>query len=104
MLNAALCTDTSDCTDNTSTFSATFSGDSGLQEVFIPLTGTPTVAGTPANLDDVNAINVFLSLDTPGSTYNINAVDAVPEPSTLLLTGICFLGVLTRSFLRKVLR
>jgi hypothetical protein len=84
-----------------SAFSATFSGSPSYQDVLIPLTGTPSVLGTAANLDDVNNINMYLSLDKPGSTYTIDGVAAVPEPSTLLLAGTCFLGILTRSIWRK---
>jgi hypothetical protein len=42
-----------------------------------------------------------------GGTYTVSTADVttsphtVPEPSTLLLTGICFLGLLTRSFWRR---
>ena len=83
-------------------FSTTFAGSPSYQDVLIPLTGTPTVLGTGANLDNVTAINVNLSLDTAGGTWAIDGVEAVPEPSTLLLTAtICFLGILTRSLWRR---
>lgn len=101
-LNAALCTSvTSEC--NGDIYSAIFAGSSGYQDVLIPLTGTPTVLGSGGNVDSVNIIDLYLSLNTPGSTWTINGVDAVatPEPSTLLLTGICFLSVLIRSFWRR---
>ena len=80
-----------------SAFSVAFSGSPSIQDLLIPLTGTPIVSGTAANLDDVNNINMYVSLDTPGGTWSIDGVAAVPEPSTLLLTGVCFLGLLTKS-------
>ena len=86
-----------------SAFSATFSGSPSYQDILIPLAGTAIVSGTAADLDDVNNINMYVSLDTPGGTWSIDGVAAVatPEPSTLLLTGVCLLGVSTKSFWRR---
>jgi hypothetical protein len=97
-LNVIIANDISDYL----TFSATFAGSPSYQDVLIPLTN-PTVVGTGPNLDDAPNLNVNLSLDGAGGTWTIDAVDAIatPEPSTLLLTGICFLGVLTRSLWRR---
>ena len=84
-------------------FSAPFSGKPGYQDVLIPLTN-PTVEGTGANQGDVDAFLLDISLDTAGGTFTIDGVAAVPEPSTLLLTGFCFLGILTRSIRRRSIR
>jgi hypothetical protein len=86
------------------TFNATFSGSPGYQDVLIPLTD-PVVTGAGTDLADVSNVDLYLGLDGPGGTWTIDGVDAVatPEPSTLLLMGMCFLGILTRSIWRKVL-
>ncbi len=109
-LTAGLCTSitSGSSTCNGDNYSATFSGSSSYQDVLLPLTGTPTdVLGSGGNLGDVNIVNVFLSLDTPGSTYTIDAVDAIstPEPSPLLVTCVLLAGVaLARSFWRRFAR
>jgi hypothetical protein len=87
-------------TTNESAFIVGFSGSPSYQDVLIPLTTPTLVGGTGTNLADVPNIGLNVELDTPGATWSIDEIAAVPEPSTLLLTGICFLGVLTRS-LRK---
>jgi len=89
-LTAGLCTSfTTGPLCNGDNYSATFSGSAGYQDVLIPLTGTPAaVLGSGGNLDDVNVVDLFLDLDTPGSTWTIDGVEAVPEPSTLLLLTI----------------
>jgi len=67
------------------TFSAAFSGGPGYQDILIP----PTVSGTPADLTNVNNIDLAVGLDTPGSSFTIDVVDAVsPEPSSVLLMTI----------------
>jgi len=81
-------------------FTATFSGSPGYQDVLIPLTN-PTVNGTGSNLADITAILLSVELDTPGATWSIDEAKIVPEPSTLLLTGICLLGVVTKSLRRR---
>ena len=84
---------------NLLSFSTTFAASSSFVDVLIPLTD-PTVLGTGAYLNDVTAIG--LQVGVPGGgTWTIEGVEAVPEPSTLLLTGICFLGILTRSIWRR---
>jgi len=89
---------------NGSEFSASFAGSPSVQDVLIPLTGTPVVSGTAANLADVNDIDLAWSLDTAGATWTIDAVEAVPEPSTLLLVTIgLLLAVLLRSRRGRVL-
>jgi|SRR5579863_1471622 len=100
-INIAVTSTTIPDTFDDLTFSATFLGSPGYQDVLIPLTGTPTVLGTGADLNDVTDIDMYLSLNTAGGTWSIDGIEAVPEPPTLLLTGICFLGVLTRSFWRR---
>jgi hypothetical protein len=84
------------------TFNATFAGSPSVQDILIPLTD-PVVSGTGTDLAEVSAIDLYFGLDGAGGTWTIDAVDAVatPEPSTLLLTSICFLGVLTRSLWRR---
>ncbi len=92
---------------NCSLFSATFSGAPGYQDILIPLSGTPIVTGTAADLADVNNIDLGVSLNTPGSSFTIDAVDAVstPEPSPLLMTCLLLAGaVFTRSFWRRFAR
>jgi hypothetical protein len=81
-------------------FTTTFAASSSYQDVLIPLTGTPMVLGTGASLDGVTDILLNVSMAGAGGTWTIDGVAAVPEPSTLLLTGICFLGILTRSIWR----
>jgi hypothetical protein len=90
---------------NSLTFNATFSGSPGYQDVLIPLTD-PVVSGTGTDLADVSAIDLYSTLDGPGGSLTIDKVDAVPtpEPSTLLLTSICFLGILTRTIWRRSVR
>jgi hypothetical protein len=84
---------------NLAEYSATFGTSSSFVDVIIPLIN-PTVIGTGANVDDVTAIG--LNIDVPGGgTWTIEGIEAVPEPSTLLLTGVCFLGLLTKSLWRK---
>jgi hypothetical protein len=84
---------------NLLSFSTTFAASSSFVDVLIPLTD-PAVLGTGANLNDVTAIG--LQVGVPGGgTWTIDGVAAVPEPSTLLLTGICFLGILKRSIWRR---
>jgi hypothetical protein len=87
---------------NSELFSATFAGSPSYQDVLIPFTN-PTVEGTGYNLSEVDAFLLDVSLNASGGTWTIDGVDAVttPEPSTLLLTGICFLGILTRSLWRR---
>jgi len=84
-------------------FTTTFAVSSSYQDVLIPLTVTPMVLGTGASLDDVTDILLNVSMPA-GGTWTIDGVAAVPEPSTLLLTGICFLGLLTRSKRRRSVR
>jgi hypothetical protein len=88
-------------TTNESAFIVSFSGSPSYQDVLIPLTTPTLVGGTGANLADVHNIGLNVELDTPGATWSIDRIAAVPEPSALLLTGICFLGVLTRSLRRR---
>jgi hypothetical protein len=86
---------------NSSTFGATFSGGPNYQDVLIPLTN-PTVTGTGWNMADVTQILLDVKLDTPGATWSIDEARIVtPEPSALLLTGICLLGVVTKSLRRR---
>jgi hypothetical protein len=87
-------------TTNQDVFIVPFSGSTGYQDILIPLTTPTFVGGTGENLADVPSIGLQVGLDTAGATWSIDEVAAVPEPSTLLLTGICFLGVLTRSLWR----
>lgn len=83
---------------NRSDYTAIFPVSSSFVDIVIPLTN-PTIIGTGGNLDAVTAIG--LVVDVPGGgSYTIDGIDAVPEPSPLLLTGICFLGILTRSIWR----
>ena len=83
-------------------YTATFAGKSIYQDVLIPFTN-PTVGGTGANLDEVESINLDVTLDTPGGTWTIDGVDAVPtpEPSTLLLLTIGLLLVVIVHFRRR---
>jgi len=81
---------------NRDDYSATFLASPSFVDILIPLTN-PTIIGTGANVDDVTAIGLVINV-AGGGNWTINEVEAVPEPSTLLLTGLCFLGVLTRSF------
>jgi hypothetical protein len=84
---------------NLAEYSATFGASSSFVDVLIPLIN-PTVIGTGANVGEVTAIG--LNIDVPaGSTWTIDGIEAVPEPSTLLLTGFFFLGVLAKSFWRS---
>jgi hypothetical protein len=84
---------------NLAEYSTTFGTSSSFVDVLIPLIN-PTVIGTGANVDDVTAIG--LNIDVPaGSTWTIDGIQAVPEPSTLVLMGVCFLGVLTKSLWRR---
>jgi PEP-CTERM motif len=86
-------------TGDTLDYSATFPASSGFIDVLIPLTN-PTVVGTGANVNDVTGIG--LSIEVPGGdSWAIDGIEAVPEPSTVLLTGLCFLGVSTRSIWRR---
>lgn len=80
-------------------YSATFGPSSTYEDVLIPLVN-PTIIGTGANLDSVTAIGITIQVPG-GDSWTINGIEAVPEPSTFLLTGICFLGVLTRSLWRR---
>jgi hypothetical protein len=80
-------------------YSAAFAGSPGYQDVFIPLTNpTLTGSGPWPSLTDEPEILLDIGLNTPGGTWSIDGVAAVttPEPSTLLVTGICLLGVLAR--------
>jgi PEP-CTERM motif len=85
-------------------YSATFPGSPSYQDVFIPLTN-PTLTGTGPwpSLTDEPEILLDIGLDTPGGTWSIDGVTAVttPEPSTLLLLGICLLGLVARSRWRR---
>jgi hypothetical protein len=84
---------------NLAEYSASFGASSSFVDVLIPLIN-PTVIGTGANVGEVTAIG--LNIDVPGgSTWTIDGIEAVPEPSTLPLTGICLLGVVTRSLWRR---
>ena|ERR1700733_3278950 len=83
------------------TFNATFSGSPSYQDVLIPLTDA-VVSGTGTNLTDVSAVDLYLGLNTAGGTWSIDGVAAVPEPSTLLLTGICLLVIVVRPYFHKV--
>ncbi len=84
---------------NNLTYSTTFAASSSFIDVLIPLTN-PTMGGSGADVSDVTAIGLMVGVPGGGS-YTIDGVEAVPEPSTLLLTGICFLGILTRSIWRR---
>jgi hypothetical protein len=87
-LNAAPCTSVTGNICNGGIYSVAFTGNSGYQDVFIPLTN-PAVLGSGGGLADVNALDVYLNLNTPGSTWSIDAVEAEsPEPSTLVLLTI----------------
>jgi hypothetical protein len=84
---------------NLAEYSASFGASSSFVDVLIPLIN-PTVIGTGANVGEVTAIG--LNIDVPGgSTWTIDGIEAVPEPSPLLLTGFFFLGVLAKSFWRS---
>lgn len=84
---------------NTLDYSATFSPSSSFEDLLIPLTN-PTIMGAGANVADVTGIGV--SIQVPGGgTWTVDGVEAVPEPSTLLLTGVCFIGLFTRSLRRR---
>jgi hypothetical protein len=86
-------------TGDTSDYSATFPASSGFVDVLIPFTN-PTVVGSGANVNDVTGIG--LSIEVPGGhSWTIDGIEAVPEPSTVLLTGLCFLSVLTKSIWRR---
>ena len=85
---------------NSLAFTATFAGSPSYQDLLIPLIN-PTVIGTGANLAEVTDINMYIGLDTPGGTWSVDAVDAVPEPSAIWLIGICLLGMVSRSFWRR---
>lgn len=87
---------------NRSDYSATFPASSSFFDVLIPLTNPTGLVGTGADVGDVTAIGLIVGVPGGGS-YSIEGVDAVPtpEPSTLLLTSICFLGILTRSIWRR---
>lgn len=85
--------------NNLLSYSATFPPSTSYEYVTIPL-ANPTIIGTGANVDDVTAIG--LTIGVPGGgTWTIDGIKAVPEPPTLLLTGLCFLGMLTRSLWRR---
>jgi hypothetical protein len=85
--------------NNLLNYSATFPVSSGFVDVLIPLTN-PSIIGTGASLEDVTAIGLTVQV-AGGGTWTIDEVEAVPEPSTFLLTDLCFLGILTRSLWRK---
>jgi hypothetical protein len=58
-------------------------------DVLIPLTN-PTLIGTGASVNDVTAIGLTVEVPS-GGTWTIDGVEAVPEPSTLLLAGrVCW--------------
>jgi hypothetical protein len=84
---------------NLDEYSATFLASSSFVDILIPLTN-PTIIGTGADVNDVTAIGLIVGVPGGGS-YTIDGIQAVPEPSTLLLTGLCLLGVMTRSCWRK---
>ncbi len=68
-------------------------------QMYTGTTSAPTL--TPGTLVQ-DGFGVIVDLNTytqPNTT--LQATSAVPEPSTLLLTGICFLGILTRSIWRR---
>lgn len=85
---------------NRSDYSATFPPSSSFVDVLIPLTNPSAVVGTGADVGEVTAIGLVIDVPS-GGNYTIDGVEAVPEPSTLLLTGACCLGILTRSIWRK---
>ena len=87
---------------NRSDYSATFPVSSSFVDVLIPLTNPTGLVGTGADVGDVTAIGLIVGVPGGGS-YTIDGVDAVPtpEPSTLLFTSFCFLGILTRSVWRR---
>jgi len=70
------------------------------------LSGITCSAGTPAGgsigTGEVLVTSVIDDGQATGlsGTDVIASVSSVPEPSTLLLTGVCFLGILTRSLSR----
>jgi hypothetical protein len=84
-------------------YAATFAASSNFEDVLIPLTN-PTIIGTGASVNNVIGIGLEVGV-SGGGTWTIDGVDAVeavPEPSPLMLiTGICLLGVLTRSYRQR---
>lgn len=74
------------------------------------LSGITCSAGTP-NGSSLATGEVLITSSTDegqvsglSGTDVIASVSSVPEPSTLLLTGVCFLGILTRSLWRRSFR
>jgi hypothetical protein len=91
-LTAGVCPSLTDNSCNGDSYSVAFSGNPGYQDVFIPLTN-PVVVGSGGSLADANILNVYLSLNNPGSTFTIDGVESeAPEPSTLLLLAVGILG------------
>lgn len=69
--------------------------------LYTGMTSSPTLS-TGTFTSDSFIVNVGAnSYEQPNTTLEASAV---PEPSTLLLTGICFLGILTSSIRRKSVR
>jgi hypothetical protein len=84
----------------------TFSGSPSYQNILIPLTDLKVLGtGGGVNQDDVKQIGFYIGLDSAGGTWTIDGMEAVPEPSTLLLTGAALLLVVITRFRRgKVLK